>query len=317
VLNKEKMAAAFTGVQTVFDNVLKAFTPDWKNWATTLPSTTETEDYHWVDLLVTVKEFFGEKIIGALRAQKWSVKNREWYAAWAEKTRNINNDKLGLLGSKTQDAMTAALNHPQFLLEDAVGAGFATACFDSQYFYDTDHPTLDGVAGTTVSNLRTLPFTYDNVRKIWNDHLVRCKNAQGQRLILEPDSCFVGNKNKSLAEDFFNFDKKPLSLNDGNALKGKFAVRYCPKFDESGYEEYFVLTFKIMGSSLKFAAYQERLLPVLTCTAMQSTNEFGAEGVDAIQWEHKEVRWSVDFEGAATLTLWVLAVGSTGSDAAE
>lgn len=312
LLNKSKLQNAFISVKTAWDGALKALAPTWREWADAVTSDTETEYYNWTELLVAIREWIGDRVIGNVKGEEWAVKNKPYEGTFSLKVTDINNEKFGLLPKKTGDLLAAASQHPENLLFDAVELGYTGLCFDGQYFFDTDHPALAG-DGTTYSNLSTDPFSYDALITA-ELHKFLMKNAQGNRLDLEADAVLVGSKYIHMAEKFYTAEIKPGTMNEPNQLKGKFKPVYCPKF-ESAKAEYWAATFKIRGSSLRAFMYQGRTEPEIYCTAMEGNSNFGVPSKDPIQFMKDEVLFGTDFQGAATYTLPVLARGSTGTGA--
>ena len=306
---KNKLQNAFIAVKTAWDGALKTVKESWRDWADGVNSDTETEYYNWTELLVTIREWIGDRVIGNIQGNEWSVKNRHYEGSFGLKVSDINDEKFGMLPRKTQELLAAARLHPENLLFDAVDGAFAGLCFDGQFFFDTDHPTLD--QASTYSNLYTDPFSYDAML-LRSNHMFLMRNAQGNRLVLEPDAILVGSKYIHMARNFFDAEKKPGTMNDPNQLKGQFKPVYCPKFEGSE-AEYWVLTFKIPGSNLRAFLYQERTMADIYCTAMNDGGSFGVPGKDAIEFLKDEVYFGTDFWGAATHTLPVLACASTGT----
>lgn len=312
LLNKAKMQRAFDAVSVVWNNALKSVTATWTEWAGSVQSETETEYYNWAELLVQIREWIGDRVIGNVKGEEWAVKNRPFEGTFSLKIDDINNDRLGMLKTKTEDLLAAAKFHPENLLMDAVELAFTANCFDGQIFFDTDHPTLVG-DGTTFSNLSTDPFSYDALLAA-DKHRFTLKNAQGNRLQLEPESILIGSKYIHKAEEIYAAEKKPGSLSDVNQLKGKYKPVLCSKF-EGAKEEYWAVTYKIPASSLRAFLYQGRTEPEIYTSAIEGSSNFGLPSKDPISFMKNEVYFGTDFQGAATFTLPVLARASTGTGA--
>jgi phage major head subunit gpT-like protein len=61
---------------------------------------------------------------------------------------DIEDEQLGFYNPIVAALAQEARKHPEKLLADLMSAGFTTACYDGQYFFDTDHP----VGSATASN---------------------------------------------------------------------------------------------------------------------------------------------------------------------
>ncbi len=313
LLNKNKLAAAFDTAQAAWNNALKTVQATWREWAGSLTSDTSSESYHWVELLVVIREWIGERVINSAKGEKWVVENKPYEGTYGLEVDDINDDKLGMLKPLTDSLAAAASYHPENLLSEVALLGFSKPCYDGQNFFDTDHPSLAG-DGTTYSNLSTDPFGYDALLAADKQRFTM-RNAQGNRIPLEPLAVLVGSKYIHQAQSFFEALIKPGTLNDVNALKGKYKPVLCDRF-EGDYAEFFCVLFQLPGNSLRAFIYQERSMPALVCTAMNNvSNEQGVPGQDYLQFMEKKVLFGTDFRGRATFTLPVLAYGSTGTGA--
>lgn len=311
LLNKVKLSAAFDTASAVFGNALKSAQATWREWAGSLSSDTSTESYHWVELLVAIREWIGERVINAAKGEKWVVENKPYEGTYGLDIDDINDDKLGMLKPLTDSLAGAASYHPENLLGQVALLGFSTVCYDGQYFFDSDHPSLSG-DGTTFSNLGTDLFDYDAVLA-GDKKRFTLTNAQGNRIPLEPLAMLVGSKYIHKAQEFYDALVKPGTQADVNQLKGKYKPFYCSEFEGSD-EEKWALLFQIPGNSIRALMYQERTTPQLVCTAMNNvSNDQGVPGQDMLQFMEKKVLFGTDFRGRATFTLPQLAFASNGT----
>ncbi|MFC5423595.1 Mu-like prophage major head subunit gpT family protein, partial [Bosea eneae] len=66
---------------------------------------------------------------------------------------DIETDNLGIYGPMFTELGSASGSHYDQLIFGLLKAGFNTACYDKQYFFDTDHPVLDANGNvTSVAN---------------------------------------------------------------------------------------------------------------------------------------------------------------------
>lgn len=312
VLSREKFNGVFDTIRAEWDRLKTAIKATYTDWAMVIPSTTKTETWEWADLLVQIREWIGERVLGHIRGQEWTVKNRKYEGSFSLEVDDINDDKLGMLLPKTQELYNGALFHPEKLLEEIALAGFSTACYDGQLFFDADHPALTE-DGTTVANLGSDPLDYDSVRKIINEHFMMIPGANGVPLDIEPFALMVGPSQLGIAQSLFGDEKKPNSLTESNQLRNRLKPILNRRF-VGAYANYYIVMARFRNSSLTPFIYQKREEPNLVCTAMATNAAFaGMEAQDSIQFMNDIVAFGTDFRGAATFTFWVLAFASTGS----
>lgn len=112
------------------------------------------EDYSWLGPVPALEEWIGDRIVKGLLAVEYEIKNKKFQAAiklmrdWfkRQKTANIMA-KIGGLAKR------AGQEHLQKLISAAIVAGESAACYDTQYFFDTDHVTPGAEYSTSQSNL--------------------------------------------------------------------------------------------------------------------------------------------------------------------
>lgn len=141
------------GFQTAFQNTLKGATSLYPKIATEVPSTTREEDYGWLNDLPGVREWIGDRHVHQLTASGYTVKNRDWEITVGVDRNDIEDDNLGLYGTKAAVMADSTQRHYDELVFALLAAGFSSTCYDGQYFFDTDHPITDAAgAETTFAN---------------------------------------------------------------------------------------------------------------------------------------------------------------------
>lgn len=131
------------GFQTRFQNALKTATSLRGALCTDVPSSARSEDYGWLADLPGVREWIGDRKVRQLAANNYNIVNKDWEATFEVDRNDIDDDNLGLYGTKIDLLADAANRHPDELSFGLLKAGFTTDCYDGQYFFDTDHPVLD------------------------------------------------------------------------------------------------------------------------------------------------------------------------------
>ncbi len=126
----------------------------WRLLCSVFQSGAKSESYGWLGQLPMVREWHGARQSQAMRDFLITLANRDW-----EMTINIDRNEAkdaqnSALQMKINGAATRFAQHPDKLLVELIEAGETTTCYDSQYFFDTDH--AEGDSGTQSNDL-----TYD------------------------------------------------------------------------------------------------------------------------------------------------------------
>ncbi len=121
--------------------------------STPVPSSTKENEYGWLGDLPGMREWLGDRVINQMAANAYTIRNRKWEQTIAVQADDIRDDNTGVYSLRFELMGTAAAAHPEQLVFQTLKAGFATNCYDGQYFFDTDHPVLDeNGAVTSVAN---------------------------------------------------------------------------------------------------------------------------------------------------------------------
>jgi phage major head subunit gpT-like protein len=143
IINRSNLQTLTVGYQAAFQQGLGQAEPQWQQIAMTVPSTTAEEEYGWLDKLPGMREWLGDRVIKGITTSGYRIRNRDWEQTIAVERNDIEDDRYGLYGPMMAAMGEAAGAHPNELVFGLLGAGFATPCYDGQYFFDTDHPVLD------------------------------------------------------------------------------------------------------------------------------------------------------------------------------
>lgn len=148
LINRANLDIAFTGFKTAFNIGFRGAAPQWDKVATRVPSTTKEEKYGWLGQFPQLREWIGDRQVKGLSLFDYSIANKKFEATVGVSRDDFDDDSYGMLAPVFQEMGHAAATHPDSLVYALLAAGFATACYDGQYFFDSDHP----VAGASVSN---------------------------------------------------------------------------------------------------------------------------------------------------------------------
>jgi phage major head subunit gpT-like protein len=152
VVNKGNLAILNQAFNAAFKNGVGMAKPMWEKIAMSVPSKTGEEKYGWMGTTTKFREWLGDRVVQNLTLHDYTIKNKTFENTVGVKRDEIEDDQYGVYTPlMTQLGMDAAL-HPDELIFALVQAGFATPCYDGQYFFDTDHPVGPSDAPVSVSN---------------------------------------------------------------------------------------------------------------------------------------------------------------------
>jgi phage major head subunit gpT-like protein len=152
VINAALLSALFTGYKAVFQNAFAAAPSFWEKVAMLVPSTTAEEKYPWLADLDDLREWIGERVVKALAAHSYAIRNKTFEQTIGVSRDAIEDDTYGIFGPRFAMLGDNAKRHPDKLVFALLKAGFATPCYDGQYFFDADHPVNIGGQTVSVSN---------------------------------------------------------------------------------------------------------------------------------------------------------------------
>lgn len=148
IINRANLTALFTGFKTIFNSVFTGVKPMWDRVAMKVPSTARQETYAWLKMLPRFREWVGDRVVQNLGSSDFTIKNKSFENTIGVDRDDIDDDTMGVYRPLVEMLAHQAATHPDTLVFKLLNDGFATKCYDGQYFFDTDHPVLDanGVA---------------------------------------------------------------------------------------------------------------------------------------------------------------------------
>ncbi len=155
IINTSSLTAIFTGFNTLFNNAFAGAPSTYREISMIVQSQTSEENYTWLGEFAKMREWIGDRQIRNLAAHSHVIKNRKFEDTISVDRDKISDDQFGTFGPVISEMGRQAAVHPEKLIYSLLGTGFATACYDGQYFFDTDHPTIDEEgAEQGVSNMQ-------------------------------------------------------------------------------------------------------------------------------------------------------------------
>jgi phage major head subunit gpT-like protein len=298
IVNRSNLEAVFINLKTTFNKAFEAAPSTWEQTTMLVPSGSSQNNYNWLSMFPRMRKWLGEKTIKTLKAFKYTIINDDWEATVEVDRNDIEDDNLGIYAPQAQMAGYSAKQLPDEIDAELKNNAFANACYDGQYFYDTDHD----VAGESVSNKGTAALSaatqalalasYGAARTA----IMSFKDEEGRPLGLIPDLLEVPPALESVAKLLCDGDK--LADDTPNPYKG--TARYVVNPRLTSTTAWFL---HVTNMPVKPFVYQERKKPVFVQqTDMSSDNVF----------LRKKFRFGTEARAAGGYGLWQMSYGSTG-----
>ena len=138
-LDTAKATVILKDLTKKFDNAVQASVPFYPRVCTTVPSDGLDEKYGILGQMPGVREWLDDRQFKELRSGNFTIANRHWESSLAIKKTDLADDRMALYGPLMEQLGAEATHHPDELLFTAILDGQTAACFDGQFFFDTDH----------------------------------------------------------------------------------------------------------------------------------------------------------------------------------
>lgn len=148
IINQASLGAIYNSFNTIFNEAFQGVAPQFEKVAMTVPSSVKEETYGWLGAFPKMREWLGDRQVKNLAAHGYSIKNKSWETTIGVDRDDMEDDAYGVYNPVIKELGRSAAAHYDELVFGLLPLGFNTACYDGQYFFDTDHP----VGGASVSN---------------------------------------------------------------------------------------------------------------------------------------------------------------------
>ena len=154
--------AAIDGLRTTlvarWNAGLKLTKEDWKLIAKLVKSNGKSNTYAWLTQFPAFREWVGSRSHKVVADRAYQVTNRKFEATVDVLIDDYDDDNLGAYGTLSESAGQSAIDLKNDIVFQALAAGFASTCYDGQFYFDTDHPVYPNEDGSgvaaTVSNMQ-------------------------------------------------------------------------------------------------------------------------------------------------------------------
>jgi len=144
----------FTTFNALYQGAYQAVEKFYEDYATTMPSNSETQLYHWIAQLPGMREWIGPRQMNNAVLRGYSLTNVVYEDSIALDKFKVKNDQWGAFGPSVTAFGDAVGKWPDQRMAAVVDAGHKTLCVDGQNFFDTDHPvSMSDASRGTFSNM--------------------------------------------------------------------------------------------------------------------------------------------------------------------
>lgn len=138
-INATNLRGIYTSLSTIFNQSLTATQTFYSTIAMTVGSTTFANEYPRLDELPGFREWIGDRVAHDVGASLYSIVNRSFEKTIAMKKRQIEDDQVGIFAPIAAQYGQDGASFPDTLVWPLFKKGETTACYDGQYYFDTDH----------------------------------------------------------------------------------------------------------------------------------------------------------------------------------
>jgi phage major head subunit gpT-like protein len=175
------------GLRAVFFDAYEAVAGDWARISTVVPSEHDSEKYAWLGAVPKMREFKDERVPAGMLEHSYSIVNKTWESSIAVDRAALEDDQYGQIKLRVQSLADEARRHQDELVFGLVRDGFASLCYDGQYFFDTDHS--EGDSGTQ-SNKGTTALSATSLQSAITA-MCKFKDDKGKAMGVVPDTLVV------------------------------------------------------------------------------------------------------------------------------
>jgi phage major head subunit gpT-like protein len=120
---------------------------------TLINSNAESESYAWLGDVPIVREWIGEKNIGALKDYGYSIKNKDFYSGFSIDRNELDDEQMPAILPRVRSLSEAVARFPWQLVVNLIINGTSGLAYDGEAFFGTSRgaPNVNTFAGTGTS----------------------------------------------------------------------------------------------------------------------------------------------------------------------
>ncbi|NHM25455.1 head protein [Desulfofundulus sp. TPOSR] len=289
LLNAQNLKAAARGFRALFFESLEGVKTPYELLAMVVNSTSPEETYNWLASLPRMREWVGDRVIHALAAHGFTIKNKDWEATIEVDRNEIIFDKLNLVRPRIQMLARAAAEHYMDLIIDLLVNGFNQTCYDGQYFFDEDH-----IGG---SNRTSAPLSATSYNAAYAA-MMSLTDENGKPLNITPTHLVFGPALRATALEILTAERDQYGATNINR----------------GSAEPLLLPQLAAHPTMWFLLDLSKPIKPFILQIVKQVDFVGFESLtDEVVFMKKKFLYGIDSIDNAGYGLWQLAYGSTGT----
>lgn len=298
IVNAQKVRLIFVNLKKTFQDAFKETASEWEKIAMKVGSTGKENTYTWLSRFPKLREWIGEKVVKALAAFEYTIKNKDFEATIEVHKNDIKDGDLTGQVIQAKQAGKSAKEWPEDVIYPLLSGGFNNLCYDGQPFFDKDHL----VNGKSVSNRGNKRLSADSLAAaeasygVARQTLLDMKDDEGQALKLKPCLLVVPPALESIAKTLVTTKK----FSDGtvNIFNGTAEVMVVHSINNP--KHWFLMD---NTQYIKPFIFQEREAAEFVEQTDSSSDDTFMRGL---------FKFGVEARGNGGYGLWQMAYGSTG-----
>ena len=142
-INNANLKTLYIAFNAAFKEGLGQAASQYGQIATTVPSTTGSEEYAWLGQLPGLREWLGDRVLHAIGNHGYTIKNRPFELTVGVPRTAIEDDTYGVYTPLMTEMGRAVEAHPDQLVFGMLKRGFEALCYDGKPFFSDAHPVLN------------------------------------------------------------------------------------------------------------------------------------------------------------------------------
>lgn len=141
------------GVRSEFFNAFDATKTHYQDLATSLKSTTRTEQHRWLGTVPQMREFGTGRVAKGLRAESFNMTNLKYEATLEVDRDELDDDQIGQINIRVRELASRAASHKDYLIALLLANGGTSGynSYDGVSFFNDAH--VSGDSGNQDNNL--------------------------------------------------------------------------------------------------------------------------------------------------------------------
>ncbi len=175
----------------------------YKEATTEIPSNKGSESYAWLGNNPKLRRWTAERAPKKLIEHGFTLVNEKWEGSISVDEDAIDDDQYGQIKIRAQQLGATVPTGLEEQFETVLEAGTTTACYDGQYFFDTDHS--EGDSGTQVNYYNSASYTCSvaGIKALWTK-MRNFKDDRGRPAGYRPTHIVVPSGLEWTANEIFN-----------------------------------------------------------------------------------------------------------------